>query len=195
MERVRSLGLRTAEPYKALNNYVIAALRAGNETPATAGAALDVLEEAEGAHLLRDRCLVASNRGAIALLAGDVRGGLARLEAAWSHVIGEELDGYYVWYVGSNLAVARALDARQEEAAVILNAILPSLGSLPKWSRQLYARRHAMMSAALSEVGTETAAAFDAYPASTRAPDGPNDAWRSIGHGLLLSDIQVWSEG
>ena len=117
------------------------------------------------------------------------------LEAVWRHVSSADLDGYYLLYAGSNVAVAWALAERRDEAAQVLRDMEPHLNVVPKWTKRAHRRRHAMMRQAVENRDLTTASALDDYPATIRVPDGTQDPWRSIGHGLLLSDIQVWSEG
>lgn len=194
-DRLREKGLRTVEPYKALNNFVIAAYRTGQEDPGALGAALDLLISGPEAETLRDRSLVACNRGALALLEGRTQDGLEMLEKVWRHVVTAELDSYYRLYVGSNTAVALALCGRHEDAADLMQAVDRDVGTMPKWLRQGYRRRHDMMSSVLGAPTSMDARTLDGYPTSLRATDGDQDPWWSIGRGLLLSDIQVWSEG
>jgi energy-coupling factor transporter ATP-binding protein EcfA2 len=195
VDRLRDTGLRTVESYKALNNYVVASYRAGLETPQALGAALDALTSGAEQRRLRDRSLMACNRGALALLDGRLEDGIKMLEAVWRHVSSADLDGYYLLYAGSNVAVAWALAERRDEAAQVLREIEPHLDVVPKWTKQAHRRRHAMMRQAVENRDLTTASALDDYPATIRVPDGNQDPWWSIGHGLLLSDIQVWSEG
>ena len=194
-ERLSRAGMRTVEPYKALNNYVIAAHRAGSESPDALGAALDLLLLRESSGSLRDRSLLACNRGAIALLAGQTDLGLGQLETVWRHVRDADLDAYYTLHAASNLAVARALAGRRPEARALLEEVAYCLDRQPKWLRTAHHRRHAMMLRAVEDGLLDTAAVLDSYPADNRPPDGDQDPWWSVGRGLLLSDIQVWSEG
>ena len=194
-DRLQRKGLRTVEPYKALNNFVIASYRAGQEDPGALGAALDLLFSGPEAETLRDRSLVLCNRGALALFEGRTQDGLELLEKVWHHVVAAELDGYYRLYVGSNTAVALALSGRHEEAGNLMQALDGDVGTMPKWLKQAYRRRHEMMCRVLSVPTTMDARAIDEHPVSLRATDGDQDPWWSIGRGILLSDIQVWSEG
>ena len=110
-------------------------------------------------------------------------------------MVAAELDSYYRLYVGSNTAVALALSGRHEDAAALMRAVDRDVGTMPKWLRQAYRRRHEMMSSVLAAPTSMDARTIDGYLTSLRATDGDQDPWWSIGRGLLLSDIQVWSEG
>lgn len=192
---LREVGLRTVEPYKSLNNFVIAAFRAGLEPAANLGKALDhFMAGSEQAHL-RDRSLMACNRGVLALFEDRLDLGLSTLEAVWKHVCDTDLDGYYRLYAGSNVAVALALTDQRQEALRILNAIEPDIEAVPKWVRVAHRRRHQITRDAVADETISGLAAFDARPMIVRPPDGEHDPWRSIGFGFLLSDIQAWSEG
>ncbi|WP_147021503.1 ATP-binding protein, partial [Methylobacterium radiotolerans] len=192
---LQAVGLRTAEPYKAFNNYAIASCRAGIATPEEAGAAIDVVIPPESRRDLRDRCLILCNRGALALLAGRVEEANAALGLVWAQVRDRDLDGYYTLYAGSNLAVSKAVGGDRRGAAKLLREIEPHLSVMPKWVRRAHQRRHAMMLKAFGDTSVRLPAEFDAYPFMQREPDDDQDPWWSIGRGLLLSDIQVWSEG
>lgn len=195
MGAVRPRGLRTAEPYKALNNYVIAAFRAGIETAEQGFAALDSVAGAEPEPWLRDRCLFAINRGVLAMLAGRAEIAAAILQGVWDHVIEEELDGYYQLYAASNLAAVRALTGDRAEALRLLAAAGSVLHYVPHWLEPFHRRRHQLVLAAVERGGIAATDEWDRYPSSVRAPAGTQDFWWSIGHGFLMSDIQVWSEG
>jgi energy-coupling factor transporter ATP-binding protein EcfA2 len=195
IEILNARGLRTAEPYKAVNNYVIAAYRAGLETARSAGDALGLLL-ADGERARRqDRSLLATNRAALFLLAEQYDQGRELLERVWRHVLDENLDDYYALYVGSNLAVARAITGEQTSATVLIETLGVHINAVPRWFRSAHARRLALLVEAIAGSAFATAEDLDAFPATRRPPHGDQDPWWSIGRGLLMSDIQVWSEG
>lgn len=191
---LQAAGLRTAEPYKAFNNYAIASCRAGLATPGEACAAIDVVVPPESRRDLRDRCLILCNRGALALLAGRIEEAAEVLGMVWTQVRDRDLDGYYTFHAGSNLAVLKAVKGNRRGAAKLLGEMEPYLSVMPKWVRRAHQRRHAMVLEAFGDASVRSPVDFDAYPSRQREPDGDQDPWWSIGRGLLLSDIQVWSE-
>ncbi len=195
IEALNLRGLRTAEPYKALNNYVIAAYRAGLETAHSAGDALGLLLADGEQGRRQDRSLLASNRAALALLAGNAAEGHALLEQIWRHVRDEDLDGYYALYAGSNLAIAKALTGDRDAAAALVGTLEVHVSAVPRWFRSAHLRRLTLLGQAIRDPALETASDFDEFPAMRRPPDGDQDPWWSIGRGLLMTDIQVWSEG
>lgn len=195
IEALNTRGLRAAEPYKALNNYVIAAYRAGLETARSAGDALALLLADGERSQRRDRSLLAANRAALALLAGQSDEGRELLERIWRHVRDEDLDGYYALYAGSNLAVARAVMGDRDSAATLIETLGIHVNAVPRWVRSAHLRRLALLAEALRDPAQTSALDFDGFPAARRPPDGDQDSWWSIGRGLLMSDIQVWSEG
>lgn len=195
IEALNKRGFRTAEPYKALNNYVIAAYRAGLESPGAAGDALGLILTNDAGGWRRDRSLLGVNRASLALLAGSIDDGCDMLARIWAHVLDEDLDGYYTLYAGSNLAVARAISGEREAALGLVEGLGAQLSAIPRWFRSAHSRRLAMLVDAVSDPELRTAEDFDLYPAKRKTPDGDQDPWWSIGRGLLLSDIQVWSEG
>ncbi|MEJ2631522.1 MAG: AAA family ATPase [Acidihalobacter sp.] len=188
-------GFRTTEPYKALNNYVIAAYRANIETADTACDALGQLLSEDSKSWRLDRSLVAINQAALMLLAERTEAARDLLEVVWNHVGSEDLDPYYALYAGSNLAVALAVSGERANARRLLETSQPYLEAIPKWFRNAHARRLSLMLQAVEDTSLNTAIEFDAFPTLKRAPNSNQDAWWSIGRGLLMSDIQVWSEG
>ncbi len=189
---LRAGGLRVPEGYKALNNYAVATYRSGLAPAAELATALAA---GAGGDLRRDRVLVSVNLACLLLLGGQPKEGTVLLEEAWNRSSAEELDGYYLLYAGSNLAVARGLAGDSEGGLGLLMLADGYLDSVPRWNRQAHRRRLNFLRQALGGAGVSTPEELDAYPGSRRAPDGDQDPWRSIGHGFILSDIQVWSEG
>jgi hypothetical protein len=88
-----------------------------------------------------------------------------------------------------------AVNGERSEAVKLLETVKPYLDAIPKWFRNAHSRRLSFMVEAFGDMSLSTARDFDTYPSSRRAPNGHQDAWWSIGRGLLMSDIQVWSEG
>jgi hypothetical protein len=54
--------------------------------------------------------------------------------------------------------------------------------------------RQQCMRKAMRDNAPADAAVLDAYPMSIKGPDGPHLSWRALGRGLIMSDIQIWSE-
>lgn len=185
-------GMRTTEPYKALNNYVISAYRAGLESAGASADALQFLLSEGDASWKLDRSLLAINLGALQLLAGRTDVSRELLEQVWSHIDEEQLDDYYTYYAATNLAGARLLTG-ERDGALELSAKLVSR-SMPRWYRHAYGRRAELMIKAIQDPAVETALSLDEYLLRFRQPKGDQDPWWTIGRGLLLSDIQVWSE-
>jgi hypothetical protein len=192
IDELNRRGLRTTESYKALNNYVISAYRAGIETAEASVDALRLLLSTSetGWHL--DRSLVAINLGAFHLLAGQIAIAHELLENIWLHTVKEDLDDYYMFYSAANLAAARILIGDRLSARRLLSDLRPD--AFPRWYRHAHIRRNALMMQACDDISIDSAVALDEFPARHRTPDGDQDAWWSIGRGLLMSDIQVWSE-
>lgn len=195
IDTLRRRGLRTTESYKALNNHIIAAFRASTETAEAAFDALNTLLLSTEAGWRLDRSLVAINQGAFMLLAGRTESARKLLEDVLAHIAAEELDDYYALYAASNLAIAFALSNERKRAKDLLEGARQYLDAIPKWFRTAHKRRLELMIGAVEDTNLNSAADFDAFPGRIRAPDGEQDAWWSIGRGLLMSDIQVWSEG
>ncbi|MGM3159460.1 ATP-binding protein [Dickeya undicola] len=189
-------GFRTTESYKALNNYVISAFRAGMITATEASSALELLlsRDQEGWRL--DRSLVGINKGAFMLLEGRTDEACGFLEEIWQHINTEDLDAYYMLYVSSNLAIAYMLTGKRSEAEeLLINAKDNYLCGIPKWFQNAHKRRISIMIQAAQDSSFDSIDKLDLYPSQQRQSTSTQDAWRSIGWGLLMSDIQVWTEG
>lgn len=192
IDTLHGKGMRATEPYKALNNYVISAYRAGLESAGAAADALQFLLSEGDASWKLDRSLLAINAGALQLLAGKTDVSRALLEQVWGHIDEEQLDDYYTYYAASNLAAARLLTGERDGALELSTKLVSR--SMPRWYRHAYGRRAELMIKAFEDPAMQTALSLDEYLLRFRQPKGNQDPWWTIGRGLLLSDIQVWSE-
>ena len=115
--------IRLVEPYKAFNNYAIAAFRSGRIPAAQAAEVLGALVgEPDDAQRL-DRSLVSTNLGALLLLSGETETGCRLLERTYATLSDSNADGYYLFFAASNLAAARHLAGRTEEARELFEKI------------------------------------------------------------------------
>lgn len=196
ISQLRSKGMHTAEPYKAINNYIISAFRCGSETASSALTAVKAAIEQDMSSGNLDRVLIKINYGALALLADKTSDAVNILTAIWNYAIDEDIDKYYALYAGSNLAIALALDGNRQQAREILQRVEPYISiAIPKWYQQAHKKRHSIMTEAIDNALLTSAKSFDDFPATTRTPNNSQDPWMAIGRGLLFSDIQVWTEG
>ena len=196
ISQLRNKGMHTAEPYKAINNYIISAFRSGSETPLSALSAVKTAIDEDISSGNLDRVLIKINYGALLLLSDKLNDALDILTTVWNYILDEDLDKYYALYAGSNLAVSLALDGNQNQAREILKQVEPYISiAIPKWYQHAHKKRHSIMTKAIDDDLLISAKSFDELPATVRTPNHDQDPWGAIGRGLLFSDIQVWSEG
>jgi hypothetical protein len=182
--------VRTCEPYKAFNNYAIAAYRAGK---ISAQQARDIVSEFLSTNDL-DRTLIATNAAVFSILSGDIHGGDLALDRIVSDLEDAGADKYYVVYAASNLAASQFLIGRVERALALVDLVDRHLvEAMPAELLPCFKKRQSAMRAAFGNLRDPTPETLDDYPRSV-IPDGPHVAWKSIGRGFIMSDIQVWSE-
>ena len=180
--------IRLVEPYKAFNNYVIAAFRAGRMPAAQAAEVLGVLFSGTGEVQRLDRSLVATNFGAERLLAGDTGGACELLERTYARLLDDHSDGYYLLFAASNLAAGRHLTGRTGEAQQLLDTVEHNLRNIPSELLGCVKKRLAALRQAFADPGCRDAASLDQFPRALFGEEGPHVAWRSLGWGLIMSD-------
>lgn len=189
-----STRMRLPEAYKAFNNYAIAAVRAGHITPREGLEILDTIARATGGSDRFDYSLLSANRGALALLAGHIEEADALLARTYEACKLDGVEGYYLLYAASNLAVSQYVRGAPARAIELLDEVDACLWEVPGEMRRSIELRQQCMRQAMQDGASSNVALLDAYPISVRGPDGPHLSWRALGRGLIMSDIQVWSE-
>jgi hypothetical protein len=186
--------LRLAEPYKALNNYAIAAFRAGRCSASDSIDLLEPMAKSLGEAGRRDHSLLSINIGGLKFLAGHVEEADALFQSTYAGLKEDSADGYYLIYAAANWAVTRAFLGAEAHARALLDEVDDNLADVFTEFLRAFKLRQEAMRTAISEQSSLSTEAWDAYPQSIFGPEGPHVSWRSIGRGILMSDIQVWSE-
>lgn len=194
IKKLQQRGLRTAEAYKAINNFAISAFRGSIITAKEASEALGLLITDDSSCLRFDRSLIAVNQSALLLLMNETNAARSLLESVICNIKKDNIDDYYALYAVSNYAVALAMANERKQALTALKETELYLHSIPKWFENYFTKRISLMKNAIIDGKIKTAIGYDNFPQSANKPDNDQDAWWSIGRGLLLSDIQVWSE-
>jgi energy-coupling factor transporter ATP-binding protein EcfA2 len=189
-----SVRMRVPEAYKAFNNYAIAAVRAARITPHEGWEILDTMARAVGESDRLDYSLLSANRGALALLAGRLEEADALLARTYEACKHDGVEGYYLLFAASNFAVSQYIRGARARATELLNEVDACLWEIPGEMRRSIEMRQQCMRQAIRDNAPPDAAVLDAYPVSVKGPDGPHLSWRALGRGLIMSDIQVWSE-
>jgi hypothetical protein len=186
--------MRLPEAYKAFNNYAIAAVRARHIAPAEALEILESIARTIGASDRFDYALLSANRGAMALLAGRMAEADTLLARTYQACRLDGVEAYYLLFAASNFAVSQYLKGNSGRALDLMDEIDQRLWEIPsEIRRSIELRQQCVREAMKSGLATEPIA-LDHYPISIYGPHGPHVSWRALGHGVIMSDIQVWSE-
>jgi len=194
LELIISSGIPTrhVEIYKLLNNYCISAFRAKKMTAKAVSNLLALVTDREGGSM--DRALAFTNLATLRVLGGGIREGREMLERMVKHVQDENLDIYYKLYIFSNAAAARHLDGDAEAALQIWERVPPLIDKMEcSFEPYLYRDRFRIISEAFNIISQGDVENWDAFVMRAQQIN-VSPSWASVKFGLLLSDIQVWSE-
>jgi hypothetical protein len=186
--------IRLPEAYKAFNNYVIAAVRAAHITPREGLDILDSIAQTTGGSDRFDYALLSANRGALAILDGGITEGDALLGRTFERCKIDGVEGYYLLFVASNFAASRYLLGASERALELLDEVDRCMWEIPSELRRSIELRQACMRHAIENEIAKEPESWDGYPKTVHGGDGPHISWRAVGYGIIMSDIQVWSE-
>ena len=182
---------RLVEFYRPMNNYLISAFRSGKmKAKAAHRHLLKTLSSLDKKNF--DLVILNNNIAGLALLAGHTSQGLERLKSTYDHVKTYEFEPYYLTLVGSNLAVAQRCVGNDVGFLAILNEIDGAIDGLNDDIGRVLRIRHRAMRE-LTPEGPKTPTELDDFPAS-RVSNLQHPARHSYCRGVLLSDVQVWSE-
>lgn len=186
--------VRLPEAYKAFNNYAIAAVRAEHLAPLEALEILDTVAHATGGSDRLDFALLSANRGVANFLAGPVEDADALLKRSYDGCKKDEVEGYYLAFAASNYAASRYLLGAPKLALDLLEEVDQCLWENPGELRRSLSLRQQCMKQAIAENLATDPKSWDNLPKLLHGSDGPNVSWRALGYGVIMSDIQVWSE-
>jgi hypothetical protein len=186
--------MRLPEAYKAFNNYAIAAVRAGHITTQEGLDILDTMARATGGSDRFDYALLSANRGALGLLAGRIEEADVLLARTYGACKLDGVEGYYLLYAATNFSISQYLRGASPRALELLDEVDACLWEIPGEIRRSIELRQQCIRQAIRDEVARDVAVLDAYPISVHGPDGPNLSWRALGRGVIMTDIQVWSE-
>jgi hypothetical protein len=189
-----SARLRVPEPYKAINNYTIAAFRGGLCSAQECLGLLEPVANSLGGAEKTDHSLLAINMAAFCFLSGDIAAADARLQRVYSNLKDMSADGYYMVYAAANWAVTRCALGQDATALALLDEADADAAAVSSETVRAFKMRHEAIRRAVRTGERMSPDGWDGFPQSVYGADGPHVSWASIGRGLLLSDIQVWSE-
>jgi ABC-type transport system involved in cytochrome c biogenesis ATPase subunit len=185
--------VRLPEPYKAFNNYAICAVRGGLAPATDILEILDTVSATIGDRL--DHSLLTVNRGVLRLMAGLVSEADDLLRQSYEGCKADSTEAYYLLFASSNYAISQYLLGMRARAAELLDEAAQCLGDIPsELRRSLEVRQQLMRTAITGGAAGLDVTELDHFPKSVRGDAGPHSSWRSFGYGLIMSDIQVWSE-
>jgi tetratricopeptide (TPR) repeat protein len=184
--------VRLPESYKAFNNYAICALRGGHLAASSLTEMLDTVSKTIGDRL--DHSLLLVNRGVAYLLAGRLAEADELLRRCYEGCKADAAEGYYLLFACSNYAASQYLQGSRARAIELLEEAGQCLGELPSEQRRSLDVQQKIMRAAIAQGAILDVNELDRLPKALYGEDGAHVSWRSVGYGLIMSDIQVWSE-
>ncbi len=184
--------VRLPESYKAFNNYAICALRGGQAAASDILEILDTVSKTISDRL--DHSLLSVNRGVIYLLSGRLAEADELLRRSYEGCKADGAEGYYLLFASANYAVSQYLLGSRGRASELLEESGQCLGELPSELRRSLEVRQQIMRTAIAQEVVLGVNELDRLPKSLRGEEGAHVSWRSFGYGLIMSDIQVWSE-
>jgi len=174
------------------NNLIVAELLAGLYDAATATTCFERL--ANGKRDTMDFCLIQSNYGACAAMAGDSARARSILQPLVERLKADtEADDLHVYLAGTNLAstlylggeCASALKLSCELANIVDTAMPPH--------RSYFRKRHDILQEAMESGKQFSVADWHDLPRQATL-SGPGPSWKHYGCGFLFTDLQIFTE-
>jgi hypothetical protein len=81
-----------------------------------------------------------------------------------------------------------------QRAIELLDEVSARMWEIPSELRRSLEIRNDLLREAIAAETITDVGELDRLPQTVRGTDGPHVSWRSLGYGLIMSDIQVWSE-
>ena len=174
------------------NNLIVAELRSGIYSAKSAARFLDSLVD-ESANSM-DFALELSNCGASWALAGDLVRARSILEPLYHELAANpEADIYHKYFAGSNCASALFLSGKNADAVQIFSDLEAIVDSVNPPHTPYFRARHQILSRAIKVDRTMSPDEWDRLPIELE-PVGVGPGWIHYGRGLLLTDLQIWTE-
>lgn len=172
------------------NNYVMSAFRAKRISARRAATLLQAAISASPRS--NDLPLLLSNAIGYDIIASR-QPSLYQLEDWFSETFGREIEPYYSFFAGNNLSAAYLARGDRVRAREIWAAIGGLVGELDAGLREHMAQRQKRLDEALESVDCSVATceqAIRSHPADALGP-----GWDHFAHVVLLSELQIWSDG
>ena len=174
------------------NNLIIAEFLAGLYDAVTATTCFERLMDEKRDTM--DFCLIQSNYGACAAMAGDLARARTILQSLVERLKADpESDDLHVYLAGTNLAStlylsgesASALELSRELANIVDTAMPPH--------RSYFRKRHDILQAAMESGKQFSIADWHSLPRQATL-SGPGPSWKHYGCGFLFTDLQIFTE-
>jgi AAA ATPase-like protein len=183
-------GIRLPRPDILANNLLVSGYRS---SAISAEEALSHLQRVVATSPSNDLALLVSNKVAFSLLSGQHVGAVEELKPWFDKLSGsEDFDEYYRYYIGNNLVSAYIASDDLDNARLYWSELVPLLPYMLPALQQYLRPRHELLTRMLEEENLT----FDRWETGLvgESPPSVGPGWKHIGHGLLLSDLQFWSE-
>jgi Flp pilus assembly protein TadD len=179
-------------PEVAINNVVVAGFLAGTLSAAASVQAFQQLLAKQAT--VADRHLILNNHVVVTALTGRLQNAVELCSEIHDELRAQQKDdSYYQYFVGSNLAGLMHLTDRSAEAIQTWNELGERIPQIPPDDRAYLLHRHRLQRGAFEEVPVGDVIGWHEY-LLRKFPVMLGDGWRFFGRGLLLTDIQFWSE-
>jgi len=176
------------EPQIPSNNYIISGVLSEEVPAADALKMFNVIPKYK--EFAADEILIRNNYAIVMIHNNQIREGLALLEEVYGTTKSRELDIYYSYVSGVNLASAYYIIGQEEKSRTLWGELLNLLPNVP--DREYLAKRHKLLQESLGKI-EKNWKTWDSYLLE-QFPNTLGKAWSFYGRGFLFSDIQLWSE-
>jgi len=174
------------------NNVIVAEFRSGGYSAEAAATFFDSLVQEVVASM--DYALELSNCGALWALAGNLSRAREILEPLYRNLAENlQADDYHEYFVGSNLASVLFLLGDKEQAIQIFSDLEKILDSVNPPHTAYFRARHEILDRTIRQGRNITPQEWDRSPVEIE-PVGAGPGWMHYGRGLLLTDLQIWTE-
>ncbi len=183
-------GIRLPEPSCLANNLTISGYRSGE---LSAVEALTLMGHIVEAGTSNDIALIVSNLVGFLLLSGQHTVAVERLRPFYEALSGEaDFDAYYRYFIGNNYASCFIALGNLERAREHWHQLTPLVPKIQLPILRYLLRRHELLTRLLDDEELTFEMWENALVDQSPTPVGPG--WRHVAHGVLLSDIQFWSD-
>jgi len=172
------------------NNLTLSRYRFGRSSAEQCASAMHSIERNDA---FADASLLDSNWAGFSVLSGKAEECLDTLWYWNDRLLDEsDFDPYYTYFIGNNLTSALIAIGEISKARDIFNSLEPLLESIRIPLKAILIPRHRALSRRLQS----QIISIDAWdrPVSSSEDASITPHWQHYAHGILLSDLQLWSE-